>query len=806
MAFLLDKLRQNFDESDEGFPDMNYLVGNTSGMDVGEIPSPLDQRVGRMAQLGGEIMEVQITNPATFEIDRPELINVINSLGLDITLHSEPSIGFTAAYATRGQGFQGYNVVHRYFKRYLEQVAKFKQEVEDRDLDFTVGRINPHASTANTPPLEERIASDVSLDPFGYQVDDVVEEGKKENIYRNKEFMENLFDYFFREMVDTPHQYYSLFEQFSDTFKRDWRAARTDVADGYWDAKDDLQDLASLIQTAAGVDRGLDRNYLDYYRNQKLDDPLVLPPPEDGEDEVEIEELDEAVKTLATFAGEQGPAQFASLLKNPRQISRGIYELRDSVEDEGREQKIEEALRKVFSDLWEGNGTGYNISLEAKMNALQRNEDIQKDDIHEQAQPAVEEEARKVFKGDEDYFEEQDDGTDDYYTTKGTGEERPANLAILDRLMSSGRISQEVHKESTVYFNIIPAWMQAASESYEGHEGWEAPEFIWETIIGSSYDIETYEDYRAKLSNREFRLDVIAAVGACYVWGHFTQSPDIFEVPELDEDGEEYTWIEWMNKYDVGVNIEAMYGDPGELLRLWRPKDISVACRAINMTAYEELGEDVNPPAKFTIDMEHTASYGVDPWKEMEIFIKQEEHLAEEGYPMTDPDKPLTDILKMYHITKPGFESRSQSHRHGPFTHGDETIYTWLYRMVESGFCRNPDDPGIVMFEVGGEYREEMYVLRVAMDMIELGIKPEDLDPSDVSMNGDYDSKKEALIARFFGIDEPNYDREWAKIEQHAFDPLDGLLEAEQFDYTFSSSAAIQNDNSPREWPNEEYK
>jgi len=55
-------------------------------------------------------------------------------------------------------------------------------------------------------------------------------------------------------------------------------------------------------------------------------------------------------------------------------------------------------------------------------------------------------------------------------------------------------------------------------------------------------------------------------------------------------------------------------------------------------------------------------------------------------------------------------------------------------------------------------------------------------------------------------MDKSTYDREWAKIEEHAFDPLAGLLEAEQFDYTWSSQAAIQNDNRPQDWMGEEYR
>jgi len=128
--------------------------------------------------------------------------------------------------------------------------------------------------------------------------------------------------------------------------------------------------------------------------------------------------------------------------------------------------------------------------------------------------------------------------------------------------------------------------------------------------------------------------------------------------------------------------------------------------------------------------------------------------------------------------------------------------------LIDAGFCRNPDpdDPGIVMFEIGGEYREEMYVIRVALDMIERGIKPDELNPDEVPVDGEYESERQALMARFFGMDQSQFQAEFAKIEEHAFDPLENLLDAEGFDYTWSSSGAIQNDNRPQEWKQEEYK
>ncbi len=799
MAFLLDSLKQKFSkdqEEEKGFSDMNYLIGNTSGMDIGQdVPSPLDQRIGRMAQIGGEIMEVQITNPATFQIDRPELFNVINQLDLDITLHGDPNIGFAGAYATRSQGAAGYNIVHRYFHRYIDQLAAFKYEVQQRDdLDFEVGYVNMHASNETIPPMEERLASDISVDPFGEQTIDIADRGKQFNIFRNEEFMENMFDYWFLEVIEQPWQYYrQVFSDKSEDFRREWRDAREEIADSHYtgDLVQDVEDKVGLIQTAQQVDQGVETTFLDYCGEAEFS-PFTI-------DQQTVRGGSRTI-TISTLADLQDIGR-RGLFSQIRMLSRDLHRIRSgNVESEEITQnagKIEAALNDVIDRLWGMNGHDTDLSVEAKESALTRNYDIERSQIFEQAEDKAEDAAREAF----------------------AHEDWDVRREILENL-ASGRPRDEFLKESAIFLRIMPAWMQTADASYgEKHPGWDAPKFIWEAIVDDTFD--GYEEYQEYLNeSRENVLNVLAAVGCCYIWGHFTQNPNKFtqdafktngfEPPEL-KDGDEgiYTWVEWMNKFELKINLEAMFGDPGQLRRVWRPKDIAVACRAINKTA-EKQSEDwaeeyKGAIAKFTIDMEHTSSYGVDPFREIETLIEQEKEMAKEGKTGANPEKPLADIIKTYHLTKPGWEQQS-GHRHGPFARGDATLYKWLYRLVENGFARNPEEKGIVMFEVGGEYREEMYVIRVAMDMIQRGITPDDLDPDRVPLEGNYENVEQELLGRFFGMDRPNFNREWAKIEEHAFDPLKGLLETTEFDHTWSSRAAIERDNRPAEWKEEEYK
>jgi hypothetical protein len=854
MSFLLDfmdKLRskETEEEQQQGFPDMNYVVGNTSGLDVGNIPTPIGQRVGDQAQIGGGVMEVQIYNPSTFHVEKTELINTINQLGIDISLHSEPNSGFASSYRTRGQQAQGYETVHSYFTNYLNELAVFKREVENReDVDFGITRINPHASTSPLPPLEERMASDVGLDPFGFQINDVTEEvldrrnEEGQNIYANEEFLRRLYYTFFVEEVDFAFQYYNLFSRYSNKFDEIWEDTQRGATNEYYDWKTDeepdnlidgLQEKIALLRTAQMQDRGIDTVWLDIIDDAELSESI--PRFQWDEEEGELNEVGE-IEELASFFGEA--------LQRFQALSSQLHQFQDDEEDfileniilaggpmsqevpdeakdaadyeEEWAEAVKEGIKSCLDELWKGNGEE-KISIDAKIQALNSHFDIQQMKIQELAYEnnsgKMDSHAEKVFMGREDYFVKE-------------GPEKDMHMDKHQQMLRNlfQNFEQQMWMESNIFYRIIPAWMKNSSVVQNSkHGGWEAPEFIWENLVeekwGDRFDLDMTDPdqpggYFDALENEEFKMDVAAATSACFIWGHFTQKESHFEISGeeyVEDEKGDYTWMEWMNKYGIGVNIEAMHGDPQQLLKIWRPKDIVTAARAINITARNTLDE-IHPQlddciAKFTIDMEHTASFGTDPWKEMKLLIEQEEDLAERGGDgaIVDEEKPLAKILRNYHLMKPGLESQ-QGTRHGPFDRGDKTLYTWLYRLVEAGFARNPGEAAAIMYEQGEEKAETTYMARISMDMIQLGAEPQEVDPVNVDADGDYGSRKEALIAKFFGIDQASTSMEWAKIEEHAFDPLQGLLEAEEFDYTFSGRAALGNDNRAGEWNQEEYR
>ena len=909
MSFLLDKLKENFDFGGDEGPDLdqfNYEVGNTSGMDVtGDIPSEIAQRVGQLAQRGGGVMEIKLENPSTFFIDRQDLISTIEGLGLDVSFHSDPNIGYTSSYKTgRGRGF---DITQDYFRKYLQNYASFKEEVENRDdISFKSGRINPHISTDNIPPLHERMADDVSLDPFGFKISELSEEVNRrrsergQNLFQNKEFLRRLYHTFLLEEVDYDFQYYNLFSRYSKKFEDKWEQARRSATNEYYDWKTDpeadevdnkmesLEGKISVISTAEQRDRGIETEWysiVDEYGTVEvpvvdLTFKLVNGSPE-AEFVVEkkekemsrilggrggIQGIRQVPSTLYTLENETAQLLGASIERDglqgmsiengfvvegelSQQIKQGLAQnnideqaLRDVIQEgfeEIPEQQnvysdaldaIKDKLGELLDKVWKGNGDDEErISIDAKINALQTHFDIQSMKIQELAYELesedldvdIETHAERVLMGVPEYFEKE--GPEEEMELDKHGE-------LLRNLLSSN-FEQQIWMESNIFYRVIPAWMAVAHEEEDGHDGFPAARFIWETTVerkwGDDYDLDL-TDPRADEGedpkfldlleeNREFRMDVAAASASVYFWSHFTQIEDDFKVEgneHVDPDEGHYTWIEWMNKYGIGVNMEAMAGGPNEMFKLWRPKDMVTACRAVNITARNELDEIHEALdgaiAKFTIDMEHVAGFGVEPWDEMELLIEQEKWLAgEEEYDVkVDEDNPLAYIVRMYHLTKPGWEtSQGTGHTHGPFRRGDVELYEWLYNMVEAGFGKNPGEEAYVMYEVGGEQVGTVYMAQIAMDLIELGVEPEELDPSKVDPDSEYETEKEALMARFFRMDRPNFNREWSKIEEHAFDPLDGLLQADGFDFTWSGSGAIeQGGNRPNEWKSEEYQ
>lgn len=928
MVFILDRLKEEFkdeeEEEDEGFDDMNYIIGNSSAMDVGEVPTPMDQRIGYTAMVGGKLMELQITNPATFELEGDKMIRTIDQLGLDITLHPDMNAGFcTAEKSARGEEY-GYDTVEQYFTNYIQELAYFKKQVygeENEEKIFNIGRMNPHISTSPKPSLQERMANDVGVDPFGFEIGNGDQDAMKarnyrgQNIWENEEFLRRVYYTFFVEEVEFAFQYYGMFGRYSNKFEGIWEDAQREATNKFYKHRteqlpdrlyNEVQEKIKILRTAQAQDRGIETDWLDILDGKNIEFPFYTVVTESKTEEVEgpagntIERISEVEiidiqteyrEVSPELLGERGFRSFQQMsqavhrVENMNQIpeellERIIVDIIDEENDVGLDnllrtgakdtldEKFVEDLDKTCESLYNSLKSGFNelwtndeiISIDAKIAALENHHDIQPRRIQEIAYEAgiegektLDHHAEKVFMGEPEYFEKEGPEED---------LELDKHKELLKNLIQN--FEREMWKESNLFYKIIPAWMSQANQlQNDKHNGWKAPEFIWETLIEKKWkekkdvdvnldltsprngifddeDEDTYHYLDLLEESEEFRMDVVAAVGACYAWGHYTQRKAQFDLKGRDfglngEDGSSiytdmsekqevrdrgWTWVDWMNRFGLGVNLETMAGSPQMRFKVWRPKDIAVTAHAINLTARKKLeengtlggldhihGELDGCPAKFTIDMEHVATMGAPPMHEMEIFFKQEEKLAGSDWELEiDENKPVAKIMRQMHLMDPGVEAQRGTH-HGAFERGNEQLYNQLYTFVKHGFARNENEPATVLFELAEHKDESSYMMRITMDLIQLGVKPEDLDPARVDPSKKPESEEEALIGRFYGIERENFTREWAKIEEHAFDPLKGLLEAEEFDYTYSSKAAVdQGQNRPQEWQGEEYR
>jgi len=886
MAFLLDRLRDSFGEDAEevDFGDMNYKVGNTSGMDVtAQIPSEIAERVGQLAQRSGGEMEIQIENPSSFFVDRENLYSVVNGLDIDISIHSDPNVGYTSPYQVgEGGGFDG---THNYFTKYLESFTSFKLEAEAReDLKFgkegslKIGRINPHISVSPLPQIEQERAQGVGLDPFGYTISDLKEENfnerteSSENIYKNPEFLRRFYRLFIlNELGDDEYRYFDrLYSTFSNKFDREWRKRQNKILNEIYENRTGsngssrIEEKIDIVSTAS-IRENVTTRWLEILSDEDLAgfEPLENPMPGHGSENIEtLGDLNEFISSLSQryrFSQLRTLPEIYYYIKNENPSQLVTQQLRDDFERaidddfrEGLKERVEKALPQALDKLWfeEAEDDDLKISrvsVQSKLQAVVRELEIPETRVPEKAFEVYGDELRSIiedmFAGEDlDLFEERGEDSEE--------EKRRRHRKFIQSF--SRQFEQQMWQESNLFYRIIPAWLSVAHKSFAGHKGWQGPKFLWEILVRRKWgdkenvdldltnpqsengdDTKRYFDLLEE--SRECQMDVAAAVAGTYMWSMFTQVEGRFEMDAensyFDSNYGNYTWIEWMNKYGIGVNMETMAGNPRQFFKLWRPIHAVAACRAINITARNtlksegELGgrEEMAPeldecPVKFTIDMEHVSSFGVDPIKEMRLMRDQEKELlenpieidGEEIYTPGDPEKHLAKMLRMYHLTKPGHEtSGGVGHTHGPVRKGNKELYSWLFDMVKWGFTRTGEDGerASVMYEVGGEQVGTVYQAKLAMDLIELGVSPEELDPNAVDPGEEPESEREALIARFYGIERSSYNREWAKIEEHAFDPLKGLLEAEEFDFTYSGNAAIeQGGNRPNEWKEEEYK
>lgn len=355
-------------------------------------------------------------------------------------------------------------------------------------------------------------------------------------------------------------------------------------------------------------------------------------------------------------------------------------------------------------------------------------------------------------------------------------------------------IEREMHKESHVFRRIIPYWMAHAEEDQIVE--------MWENITDiTTKDVDELDGaVKEGLDQPRKEEDIIAAATGAYVWGHFTQVP-----PGYENDG---TLLRLLEEADVYWSFEAHMAGPAENARIWKPKDMVEVVKAINTTPVEVTDEQGNETeravdrARITIDMEHIATQKVDP---MWVVDPPEDVAEKEGYKGLDEGDGR--YIMINHVTHPYIGE--QKHHHGPVRRGDTLVYDYIHTLVDKGMCTDPDHPTVVMYEIGGEKDETIFMLRLMLNMIEHGIEPDELkgDGAAQIINKDQpDGLHEYLIQKFFGVTDTEVQHEWQEIFEHSLDPLEDLLESTSGGHTWMGRAATDRGVRPEEWQGEEYQ
>jgi sugar phosphate isomerase/epimerase len=239
----------------------------------------------------------------------------------------------------------------------------------------------------------------------------------------------------------------------------------------------------------------------------------------------------------------------------------------------------------------------------------------------------------------------------------------------------------------------------------------------------------------------------VPAVSAKYIWGHFNPKEKQFPDPKP-----------LLDKYKLYICFEAEMGAGGTegMSRFYRPRDMIILCKNIK--------------SKFVsvcIDFEHILSQNVDPKKEIESISYGD-----------------AKYVKLCHLGFP--TSLAPAHMPIPLGSGEQLwLYERLFDLRKKGFVQ-----GWMIFERAGAPRENVIiVLRLIKHYLEKDIEP----------------KK--LPLEFFGMKElgPEIKRQELAIRDHALDPLRGMLQVPEEEYTFLSSEAVKKGKA-EEWKKEKFK
>jgi hypothetical protein len=201
--------------------------------------------------------------------------------------------------------------------------------------------------------------------------------------------------------------------------------------------------------------------------------------------------------------------------------------------------------------------------------------------------------------------------------------------------------------------------------------------------------------------------------------------------------------------------------------------------------AAKELTGDVYLGIVF--DQEHYLHNNIDPLNEIKSLQNE-----------VGNDNEVGRFILVFHVGAP----KPYHPAHQPIDIGSEAqfwIYKYSFELRKLGFGKDGNE-GIFIFERGGarggQYPAQFIgqsaaALRIIIEFLEKEIEPEKLPPE------------------FYGISSREIlseDRQLAIIKEHFLDPLKGLIQVPEEEYTFLGSKAIEKGKRPEEWKKEELR
>ena len=174
--------------------ELHFYLASSSGKAIGEqVPSLIGKRAAWASKQGAPFIELAVENPSMILSDMEELVNSAKQMGISYSAHSSTQIAFGASYMRRSQG-GGFNPAQDYHRNLIIACGKLKEKLHrETEEDFT--SINAHATIHKVPPEEERLASDVSLGPFGKQM-------RESDIFESAEARYHIWKGFIKDLAE----------------------------------------------------------------------------------------------------------------------------------------------------------------------------------------------------------------------------------------------------------------------------------------------------------------------------------------------------------------------------------------------------------------------------------------------------------------------------------------------------------------------------------------------------------------------------------------------------------------------------